>query len=135
MAHTTRLCPTLLAIVVSAGALTACGSDKPPVCDDVDALQTSVGNLKDVQIKDNGLNALSTDLTQVQKDVRQLGTDAKAEFGDEANKVKTAVASLQGSVTAAKSDPTASTLSAVGAAVRTVQSSLTALQDAVSNTC
>ncbi len=135
MTHATRLVPTLLAMVIAASGLAACGGDKPAVCDDVDALQASVGNLKDVQVSENGLNALSTDLTQIRKDLQQLGTSAKAEFGDDASKVDSAVKGLQSSVSAAKSAPSASTLSAVGTAIKGVQSSLSALQDAVSETC
>jgi hypothetical protein len=135
MTRAARLVPTLLAVVIAASGLTACGGDKPPVCDDVDALQSSVDNLKDVQVSENGLNALSSDLTQIKGDLQQLTTDAKAEFGDDVSKVDSAVKGLQSSVTAAKSAPSASSLSAVGTAVKGVQSSLSALQDAVSGTC
>ena len=92
-------------------ALTACGGDQPAICDDVDTLQSSVDNLKDVQISENGLNALSADLSQIQRDVQQLTADAKAEFGDEASKVKSTVTSLETSVASAKANPSASTLS------------------------
>jgi ABC-type phosphate transport system auxiliary subunit len=129
------LVSTILAAVVAAIGLTACGGDQPPICDDVDTLQASVDNLKDVQVSENGLNALSADLGQVQQDVRQLVTDAKAEFGDEASKVAAAVQSLQSSVHSARSEPNATTLSVVGTAVQGVDSSLSALQDAVSDTC
>ena len=133
--HAARLVPALLAVVVAAIGLAACGGDQPAVCDDVDALQSSVDNLEDVQLSENGLNALSSAVTQIQQDLQQLGTDAKAEFGDDASKVETAVTSLESSVAAAKSDPSASTLSAVGTEIQAVDSSLSALQDAVSGTC
>jgi hypothetical protein len=129
------LVSTILAVVVTASGLTACGSDQPPICDDVETLQSSVDNLKDVQVSENGLNALSAELSQVQQDVRQLVTNAKAEFGDEASTVESAVQSLQSSVDSAKSEPNATTLSAVGTAVQGVDGSLSAMQDAVSGTC
>jgi hypothetical protein len=135
MAQSARLGSTLLAVVLAAGGLAACGGDQPAVCDDFDALQSSIDNLKDIQVSENGMTALSPALTQIKKDLQQLVADAEAEFGDEAGEVKTAVASLQSSVTAAKSDPTATALSAVGTAVGGVQSSLVALRDAVSGTC
>ena len=135
MNHAARPSSALLALILAAGGLAACSSDQPAVCDDVDAVQSSVDNLKDAQVSENGLNAVKADLTQIQQDLKKLQTDAKAEFGGEASKVKTAVTSLEGSVNAAKSDPTASTLSAVGTAIKGVESSLTSLQNAVSDTC
>jgi hypothetical protein len=114
-------------------ALAACGGDQPAVCDDVDALQSSVDNLEDVQLSENGLNALSSAVPTTRQDLQQLRTDAKAEFGDDASKVETAVTSLKSSVAAP--NPSASTLSAVGAAIQAIDSSPSALQDAVSGTC
>jgi hypothetical protein len=135
MSHTARLVSTLLAAVVAFSGLVACGGDQPAVCDDLDAVQASVDNLKDIQVSENGLTALSPALSQVKQDLQQLVMDAKAEFGDEASKVQTAVTALQGSVATAKSERTASSLTDVGTAVGVVRSSLTALQDAVSGTC
>jgi len=135
MARSARLVPTLLAIVVGASGLVACGGDKPAVCDDVDALQSSVDNLKDVQVSENGVNALTSQLTQIKQDLAQLGTSAEAEFGDDVSKVETAFTSLQSSVAAAKSERTAASVSAVGTAIEGVTSSLSAMQDAVSGTC
>ena len=60
-------------------------------------------------------------MTQIQQDLQQLGTDARAEFGDDASKVETAATSLQSSVAAAKPDPSASTLSAVGTEIQAVE--------------
>ena len=125
----------MLALVLAAGGLAACGGDQPAVCDDFDALQSSVDNLKDIQVSENGLTALSPALTQIKQDLDQLVADAKAEFGDDASKVQTAVTSLQSSLAAAKSDQSATALSAVKTAVGDVQSSLVALKDAVSGTC
>ena len=135
MTQAARLVLTLVAVLVAASGLAACGADEPPVCDDLDALASSVGNLKDVQISENGPTALSADLTQIRQDLQQLGTDAAAEFGDDASKVESAVTSLRRSVATDMSEPSASTLSAVGAAIEGVASSLSALPDAVSGTC
>ena len=49
--------------------------------------------------------------------------------------IEAALASLQSSVAAAKSERTASSVSAVGMAIEGVTSSLSAMQDAVSGTC
>jgi hypothetical protein len=127
--------PALLAIVVGASVLAACGGDQPAVCDDVATLQSSVDNLKDVQVSENGVNALTSQLTQIKQDLQQLGTSAEAEFGDDVSKVETAFTSLQSSVAAAKSERTAASLSAVGAAIEGVGASLTAMKEAVSGTC
>jgi hypothetical protein len=135
MTRAGRLVPTLLAVVMAAGGLAACGGDQPAVCDAVDSLQASVDNLKDVQLSENGVNALTSALTQVKQDLQQVGTDAKAEFGDDVSTIEAAVTSLQSSVAAAKSGPTAATLAAVGTAIEGVGTSLAALQDAVSGTC
>jgi len=134
MTITVRIATTAVAVLMT-GAMAACSSDKPAVCDDVDTLQSSIDNLQDVQVSENGLNAMSSTLTQIKQDLQQLGADTKAEFGDEADAVRASVTALEESVDGAKADPSSTTLSAVGTAVTGVEGSLTALIEAVSGTC
>jgi hypothetical protein len=135
--NTGRLASTLLAVAVAAGGLTACGGsgDEAAVCGDVDELQSAVQNVEDIQLSETGLNALSSTVAQVGQAFQQLKANAAGEFSDEMSQVDASVTSLKSSVTAAQDDPTASTRSAVRTAADGVDSSVTALKDAVAGTC
>lgn len=131
----TRGRPVFLVAVAAAICLTACASDEAAVCEDVDTLESSVEGLKDVQVSEDGLSTLSSDVTQIQEDVAQLRSDAKSEFGDEVDQVQSMATTLEGSLEAAKSAPSPSTLSAVATAIESVDSSVSALGDALTGTC
>jgi hypothetical protein len=137
MARVTPRIPALVlvALLTALVGLTACSSDKPAVCDDADALRQSVDNLKEVQIGDNALSTLSSDVSQIQQDVKHLGSDAKSEFGGDVDQVSSAATQLEDSVNAAKANPSASTLGAVGTAIQSFGTSVDNLVDAVKDTC
>ena len=131
----TRLAPAVVLLVIIGGTVTGCSSDQPAVCDDLDSVQRSVDHLKDVQISESGLTAMGTELRQLQQDLQQLSKDAQAEFGDEVDKVQSSVNTVRSSVTDARATPTISTLSAVGASIRSVQTNFNTLVDALADTC
>jgi hypothetical protein len=128
-----------LALAVSplflAVSLTACSSDDADVCSDMDALKSSIDNVKDVQLAENGLNELSDGLNQVEDDLDQLVSDAKAQFGDEIGAVTTAVDNLKGAIAGAKSDLDKASFTDVATSLRAVDTSITNLDQTVQSSC
>ena len=128
------LAPTVVTLMLGA-SLVGCGSDQPAVCGAVDTLQTSVDNLKDVNVTSNGLSALESQLTTIKGDVADVKADAKTEFSGQITAVDTTYAALKSSADAAKSDPSLTTLAAVGAAVTAFAADVKTLVDDVKSTC
>ena len=122
-------------LIVAAATLTACGSDKPAVCDSVDALQTSVGNLKEVKIGENGLATLKTNITQIGIDLRQVKADAKQQYATELSQVDQASTSTKSAISAAKATPSVTTFGAVATSVSALSTAVKGLSDAVSSSC
>lgn len=125
----------MVTLLLAATCLGACGEDQPAVCSSVDAMQASVAHLRDVNVAENGLSQLQSEVAQVKKDVQQVATDAQQQYGPQVTTVKDSVATLEGSVKAAKADPSAATFAPVVAGVAAVGSAAQALGQAVSNTC
>jgi hypothetical protein len=125
----------MVMVLVACAAMSACGSDGPAVCSSVDALQSSVAHLGDVNVSENGLASMQGALDQVTTDLKQLEADARAQYGPEIDTVKTSVAALRGSVETAKDDPHAETYRAVVSGVATLGTGLRTLREAVAGTC
>ncbi len=128
------------AALIAALTLAGCGSDDespavPAVCSSVDSLKASVADLEDVKIDQNALTTLEDDFTKVQSDLSKVKSDAKDEYGTEVDAVDKAAASVSSSLDAAKATPSAQTLTAVGGALKSLDTSMTALEDAVKSTC
>jgi hypothetical protein len=128
--------PVAAVIVITATGLTACGgNDTPAVCADVQALKSSVAKVADVKLDQGALETLRTDLAAVQSDLTELKSSAASQYSGEVDAVDQDTASLRTKLQAAVDAPSAQTVSAVGAAVRALGTSLTALKDAVASTC
>lgn len=135
MRQTARQAVAAAVLLLAALTLVGCGNSRPAVCSDVDSLQSSVDNLKRVDVRENGLSELSSNLNQVKQDVDQLGKDAQSQYRQQIDGVESAVNRLSSSTSAAKANPTAATLSAVRTGVQGVQSAFDDLRHAVSSTC
>jgi len=116
-------------------ALASCGQDKPAVCAQADELKASVQHLRDVTVSENGIDALTSALRQVKTELEQLGTEAKSEFQPEIDGGKASVDQLSSSLSAAKADPSATSLRSVGTALKSLDAAVRTLQDAVAGTC
>jgi hypothetical protein len=122
------------AVLLVGSGLAGC-SDQPAVCDAVDELQASVGNLEDLSISENGVGAISDSLSAIKTDLRQVKAEAEAEYATQVDAVDAGIAELTSSVDTAQQGPTAATLGAVGAAVSGLVDDVTALVEDVSSTC
>jgi hypothetical protein len=116
-------------------ALASCGEDKPAICGQVDELRSSIDNLRQVDIRESGLNSLTAAVENVEAELRQVGTEAESEYKPQVDSVKAAASQLSSSVSAAVAAPTAASLAAVGTAVRSVDAAFQSLQDAVADSC
>lgn len=133
---------TLRARPVASGLLTAVlllsgcgGNNSTPVCSDVDSLKSSVSALTSVKLQQGALPELKSKLAAVQQDFSQLKTDAKSQFSSQVDAVDSAYASFKSSLDAAIANPSATTVSAVGATLTPLKNSLTDLETAVDNSC
>jgi hypothetical protein len=117
-------------------AVSGCGGkDKPAVCTDVTNLESSVSAVTKIKIDQGALEELKTKLAQVQTDVNQLTTDAKAEFSTEVSAVDTAAATFKTALDAAIAAPSTTTITALVAAVPALTTALSNLESAVKSTC
>lgn len=115
--------------------LVACGSDQPPVCDSLSAVQHSVNELKQDNLSTNGLTAMTDNLKQVEVDLRKLASDAHSQFTAEAQQVKVALEQLSAVVKTAEADLSPANLQAVKSALTAVGDAARNLGTAVSSTC
>lgn len=130
----TRTVALAVATLLLGAGLSGC-SDQPAVCDSVDALQASVDNLKDINLSENGVGEISDSLSTIEDDLRQVKTDAKAEWSAQVDAIEADATELTSTVETAQQGPSASTLGAVGTAVSTLVDDVTALAEDVSSTC
>jgi hypothetical protein len=114
--------------------LVACGG-QPAVCDDLDALRTSVKDLQNVDIGNDALSTLTTDLQKIQADLKQLGQDASDQYSTQIDAVQKQASALGTSLQTATTDPSATSLTEVSTDVKAVGSAVSDLGNAMSGTC
>jgi hypothetical protein len=107
----------------------------PAVCSSVAALRGSVQNLKNVDIKANGLSSVSAAITKIKEDLNTLKADAKGQYSTQINALSGALTSLTSAFDAAKANPNAGTLGTLATSVKSVVTAGNNLVTAVSATC
>ena len=110
-------------------------NSKSAVCTDVANLKTSVQDLKNINVRANGISAISDELAKIQQQLNTLKTDAKGQYSTQITALSNALSGLGTSLDAAKSDLNAGTLGAVATAAHSVVTAGNNLVTAVSNTC
>jgi hypothetical protein len=134
----------LLAVVAALflGAVTAgCSSSSsdsqgpPAVCSSVDALQTSVSDLRQVQVTANGLSALQDAVASVKTDLGQVKKDATSQYATQVDQLQTDFDAVQSAVGAAVDAPSPDTLGVVVSSIRTFADGVTGLAGDVRSTC
>ena len=94
-----------------------CGSSsKPDYCSDVSDLQSSVDDLKNVQLQSGALSTLQTDVQKVQSDANAVVSSAKQDFPTETSALQSSVSTLSASINALPAAPTAQQLVPIAAA-------------------
>lgn len=132
-----QLARVLSTVALTGALLTSCGgSEQPAVCDDVDALRTSLTSLQAFNITDtNVLADLRVVLDQIRTEVDQLAADASEEYSTEIDAVKTSTDDLEASAEAAVADPTQAALKTLADDVRNFSTSFKDLRAAVGDAC
>ena len=131
----TGLVLALLLSGCSGNDTSSSGSSTSPVCSDVDSLKASASALTDVKVEQGALPDLQSKLTAVRQDVDTLKNDAESEFSTQLDAVDTASSTFKSALDAAVADPTVTTVSAVGPALRSLGTALGDLDAAVEKTC
>jgi len=117
-------------------ALVGCGDDEPAVCGSVDELQTSVDNVKDIDVSSSsGVSELESGLADVESNLADVKSEAEAEFSSQLDAVDSALATLKADVDAATTNPTAPAVSEVSSAASAFIAALDTLISDVQGTC
>jgi hypothetical protein len=123
------------AALVLSGLAAGCSSSKPTYCTDAANLKTSVQNLGNVNVAQNGLSSLQTALTSVKTNATSFATDAKSAYPSQTAALQTSVSGLETAITSAKGQPPVTAATTVASAITQVKTSASALQSAVSGKC
>jgi hypothetical protein len=110
-------------------------NNKTAVCSDLENLKTSIQGLKDVSITENGLSAISDQITKIKQQLQTLKNDANGQYTTEVNDLTNALNSLSTSFDAAKASPSVSALVTLASSAKTVITTGQNLINAVSSTC
>ena len=143
------------ACVVTAALVTGCSSSSSPsngststttstststgsnaaVCSDIENLKASIQGLMNVSITENGLSAISDQITKIKQQLQTLKTDAKGQYDTQINDLTNALNSLSSSFDAARASPSVSTLATLASSVPAVITAGQNLVTEVSGTC
>jgi hypothetical protein len=97
----TRVARSAAALVLTSALVAGfagCSSDKSQACKDSTNLKSSVQDLRDVNVVQDGPSALTSAFNQVQTDFQALQSTAKDEFGPDVTAVSNALSALQAAV-------------------------------------
>ncbi|MER7606487.1 hypothetical protein [Nocardioides sp. NPDC127503] len=131
-----KLIPAIVAALTLSASLAACGEDDPAVCSSVNELQSSVDDVKGIDIgSSETLSDLQTGLSAVEDDLVDLKADAADEFSTQIEAVEASFATLTSSVESAIAGVSVDTLAAARAALSTFGDDIETLVTDVKETC
>jgi hypothetical protein len=125
----------LIAAMLSPAVAAGCGAEQAPVCASLESVQHSIQQLRDVNVAENGLSQLKTDLQQLRVHLDELTDQAAGQFSTEVQAVQAAVTQFRTTVTTARADPSAVNLAAVRTAFAAVPAAVNNLGQALAGTC
>lgn len=105
------------------------------VCRAADDVRTSLAALQEVDVVQQGTDALEEAFGQLKSDLADLGDAARARYADEVQQVKTDTDAVGAALDQAKANPSAQTVGAAATAARTLVQDTQALLAAVSSSC
>ena len=134
MSH--ALVPSALVAVVAGLAVGGCSSSSDAeLCSSADALRSSIDDLKNVQVLEDGTQALRQAFSEVGDDMDRLVHHARNEFSGQVAGVKSSLADLGTAMDSLGSPPSATSLRAVGTATRAVVEDARGLVGDVCSSC
>ncbi|GAA0468747.1 hypothetical protein Ade02nite_79740 [Paractinoplanes deccanensis] len=125
----------LLGLLAGCGDDAASAADTPPVCDSADAVRVTVEHIRNTNVSENGLSQLRPLFTQLRDDIAQLVTDAQAQFGAQADALRTAAENFGAALQGAEADPGAASFTAVRATAGALRGTAQDLAAALTGTC
>ena len=129
----------IVSVALAAGALMVAGcggDDKPEYCSNVSELQSSVDDLKSVDLGGTDtLSTVQTDVDAVQSDANAVVSSAKADFPGETSALESSVSTLSTSVKQLPASPTAEQLLALAPQIAGVVNAADELKSATSSAC
>ncbi|MEU4451305.1 hypothetical protein AB0F44_08240 [Nocardioides sp. NPDC023903] len=131
-----KLIPAIVAALALSAPLAACGEDEPAVCSSVNELQSSVDDVKGIDVgSSEALSDLQSGLSAVEDDLGEVKSDASDEFSTQIEAVEASFAALTSSVESAMADASVDTLAAARAALSTFGTDIQTLVTDVQETC
>ncbi len=125
----------LIVIVVALSAVSCGSSDKPAVCGKRDAVQSSVDKLLNTNPVSDGLDAVRSNLSDLQQNVKDLASAAGDQYRPQVQALQTSTAQVATDVKDLSGSNRGAAITALPGHVSTVQSDWKALTDAVSSAC
>jgi hypothetical protein len=124
-------------VMILLGLTAGCSSTpaKPAYCTAASQLKTSVHNLGNVNVSQNGLGSLQTAVSKVQTSATTFATDVKSAYPSQTTALKNSLSSLDTAIKSAKGQPPLTAAAAVVPAVTQVKNSASTLQSAVKGKC
>jgi hypothetical protein len=119
----------------SSGATASGVTASAAVCQAADDLRSSLTALGDVQVVQQGTEAVRPAFTSVQSALAQLRIDAGDEYSDDVDRVQADADQVRTALDAAGQDASAQTLATVASSVGVLLSDANALVDQVQSTC
>src|SRR4051812_42158606 len=119
----------------SSGGGSAAPVNTPEVCSSLDGLQASVTDLRNVQVRADGLTALQENIAAVGADVRQVVSAGKDQYATNVDQLQTEYAAVQAATTAAKATPSAATLGTLSSSIGALADGVKVFSEDVAGTC
>jgi len=132
---TTRFASLALAAGIAVGLAGCAESTQSKTCAQADAVRSSIEDVRNVNLSENGMVALQGAVAQVGTQLQLLGSELTSAGQAQLAAVQSALGQLRTTVTAAVADPTQANLDAVGSARDAARSSIQNLTTAVTSGC
>ncbi len=120
---------------LAAGCSSSSSSSKPAYCTAASQLKTSIHNLGDVNVAENGLSSLQAAVGKVQTSATAFAADAKSAYPSQTTALKNSLSSLDTAIKSAKGQPPVTAAAAVVPSVSQVKNSASTLESAVQGKC
>jgi hypothetical protein len=111
------------------------GSTAPAFCASATQLQTSIKDLRSINVITGGVSAVQTAITKIQTNLDAFQSAAKDQFGPQIAELRTSLSTVQKAVSAAASNVSVSTLTGIATSIPGVVSSYSTLQKAITTQC
>jgi hypothetical protein len=128
----------LAAALIASGLAAGCSSSsssKPAYCTAASQLKTSVQNLGQVNVAENGLGSLQSALSSVSTNAKTLATEAGSAFAPQTTALQSSLSSLDTAITSAKGQAPVTAATTVATALAQAKTSASNLVNATSGKC